>query len=184
MNMNMNINIKDVVCTMNAYEDHPYYGGEFTRSLTFIVTADLRKYCDVFVGILDALVVPRADSLKFAEHSVLSIINMSGNPEDLWSYEVPEDHDYTFITPETIILPEVSINICKHNHVAEHHYYGTIRGDFSALREPIKDFVSRHGLNYEVYPQSIVDLKDLHDKFLGCVNLSGKGIVYYGQEQY
>ncbi len=176
----MNIKIKDVVCTMSAYEDHPYYGGELTRSLTFIITADLRKYCDVFVGILEALKVPRADSLTFAEHSVLSIINMSGSPEDLWSYEVPEDRDYTFITPETIILPEVSIDIRKYDYIAEHHYYGTIRGDFSALIEPIKNFVFRHGLDYVLYPRSILDLKELPDKFLGCVNLSGKDIVYYG----
>lgn len=178
--MKINIKIKDVVCTMNAYEDRPYYGGALTRSLTFIISADLRKYRDVFVGILEALVVPRADSLTFAEHSVLAIINMSGKPEELWSYEVPEDHDYTFITPETIILPEVSINISKYDYVTHHHHYGTVRGDFSALTEPIKDFVSRHGLDYEAYPHSIADLKELPDRYLGCVNLSGKDIVYYG----
>lgn len=178
--MNMNIKIKDVACTMCAYEEQPLHGGDLTRSLTFIITADLRKYCDVFVGILEALKVPRADSLKFVEHNVLSIVNMSSNPENRWTYEVPEDHDYTFITPETIILPEVSINICKHDHITRHHYYGTVRGDFSALTEPIKDFVSRHGLDYEAYPRSIEDLRELSDKYLGSVNLTGEGIVYYG----
>ena len=178
--MKMNIKIKDVVCTLSAYEDKPYYGGELTRSLTFIITADLRKYCDVFVGILEAMKVPRADSLAFIEYSVVAIVNMSGNPENIWTYEVPEDHDYTFITPETIILPEVSIDIYKHDHITNHHYYGTVRGDFSALTEPIKDFTSRHGLNYEAYPRSIEDLKELPDLFLGSVNLTGKDIVYYG----
>lgn len=178
--MKMNIKIKDVVCTLSAYEDKPYYGGELTRSLTFIISADLRKYRDVFVGILEALKVPKADSLTFTEHCVLAIINMSGNPENIWTYEVPEDHDYTFITPKTIILSAVSIDIYKHDHITNHHYYGAIRGDFSVLTDPIKDFVSQHGLDYEAYPRSIADLNELSDIFLGCVNLSGKDIVYYG----
>ena len=178
--MKMNIKIKDVVCTLSAYEDRHHCNNKSHRTLSFIISADLRKYRDVFVGVLEALQVPRADSLTFAEHSVLSIVNMSGNPDELWSYEVPEDHDYTFITPKTIILSAVSIDISKYDHITEYHHYGVIRGDFSVLTDPIKDFVSQHGLDYEAYPRSIVDLKELSDKFLGCVNLTGKDIVYYG----